>query len=116
MTERETRAALLAKARTATGKLRDYALEHGMHFLVRDPLVMDIHRALDLVALASSPSPEGETKADRDAAVALLRNLLSCIAEKDNPSDQGLGRDEDPCLVADYFLKNFDARQAKPEP
>lgn len=37
------------KARKAIDRLRDFARQHGMHFRERDELVMDIHRALDLV-------------------------------------------------------------------
>jgi hypothetical protein len=38
----------VTKAREATATLRDFARQHGMDFRERDPLVMAIHRALDL--------------------------------------------------------------------
>lgn len=38
---------LTDKARRAVDRLRDFAREHGMSHHQRDPLVMDIHRALD---------------------------------------------------------------------
>ncbi len=40
---------LEAKAREAVTKLRDFSRDNGMNHFVRDPLVMDIHRALDLL-------------------------------------------------------------------
>lgn len=57
---------LTDKARRAVDCLRDFAREHGMHHRERDPLVLDIHRALDefdemfdaMTKPASSPSTE----------------------------------------------------------
>lgn len=57
-----TRAQMIEQAREATGTLRD-AVRAGrvIDFRERDPLIVAIHRALDLAALTA----EGETRPDR---------------------------------------------------
>jgi hypothetical protein len=47
--ESETVKRKVEVARTATGVLRDFARQHGMHFRERDELVVAIHDALDAV-------------------------------------------------------------------
>jgi len=51
---------IVATARNAVTTLRDFSRTYGMDFRQRDPLVMAIHRALDLV----TPSP-AEAQIDR---------------------------------------------------
>jgi hypothetical protein len=56
---------LTDEARRAVDRLRDFAREHGMSHHQRDPLVMDIHRALDAfdsaARAASLPQAEPRT-------------------------------------------------------
>lgn len=59
--------AKMVKAREAINRFRDFAREHGMDHFRRDPLVMDIHRALD----ASVAEVERLTVENRKAHVKI---------------------------------------------
>src|SRR4051812_44793988 len=70
----------LTKARQAVDKLRDFAREHGMHFRQRDPLVLDIHDALDAFEEQSNTGrAQARDTRDADAKIRECQlDILSC--------------------------------------